>query len=208
MKKFAFPIILILIVVAMIGLFAAGNKSSTQNQTSQAKVDQSGLPGLMTGKPPWPNNTDKLGDRLDAIGLPRLETEGTVLHIHQHLDVYVDGKAVEIPQGIGIPNPETYISVIHTHTSDGVLHVESPTQQDYFLGQFFDIWGLKFDSSNLGGNSATGDKKVQVFVNGQKYTGDPRKLKLDAHLEILVAYGTDSQLPNPIPASYQFPEGL
>ena len=35
--------------------------------------------------------------------MPPQAVEGQGLHSDQHLDIYVDGQPVEIPQGIGIP---------------------------------------------------------------------------------------------------------
>jgi hypothetical protein len=208
-RRLWFPLILVVIVGALVALFMLGNSgsSSSPDTKSQVKASPDGLPGLLTSNAPWDKNVGQLKDRLTALGLPALSAEGTVLHIHQHLDLYVSGQKTEIPQGIGIPDPSTFISDIHTHTADGVLHVESPTQQDFFLGQFFDVWGVKFDATTLGSYKSDATNKLQVYVNGQKLTTDPRKLKLEAHQEIVVAYGSDAQLPNPIPTSYSFPEG-
>jgi hypothetical protein len=210
MKRWGLPIIIIAAVAVLVAIFALGNKSSSDQSSNNAvavKQSPDGLPGLLTTTAPWDKNTDKLADRSNAIGLPLLSGEGSVLHIHQHLDLYVDGQKVEVPEGIGIPTPENSIAVIHVHDTSGVLHVESDVQRDYFLGEFFDTWGVKFTKDILGGYTASGDKHLKVYINGQLYNGDPRQAKLDAHQEIVVAYGTDSALPNPIPSSYQFPDG-
>jgi hypothetical protein len=163
-----------------------------------------GLPGLLTGPPPWSNNTDKLAERLRAIGLPQLSAEGSALHIHQHLDIYVNGQKVAVPQDIGIPSSQNYISPIHVHDTSGVIHVESPTVQTFYLGQVFDIWGVRFTTTELGGYTATSEKPLAVYVNGAKYTGDPRQIKLASHQEIAVVYG---DAPSTIPSTYQFPSG-
>jgi hypothetical protein len=212
MGKLALPALVVVIVAAMIGIFALGNSGSSTSQTkstlpTSAIADPSNLDGLLTSGPPWPANTDQLKSRLDALSLPALSAEGTVLHIHQHIDIYVDGQPVSVAQGIGINQSQNFISTIHTHDNSGVIHVESPEQHDFFLGQFFDIWGVKFTKDVLGNNVSRGDKKIQVFVDGQPYNGDPRQLKLQAHQEIVVAYGTASQLPNPVPSTYNFPRG-
>ena len=83
------------------------------------------LTGEMTNSPPWPRNVDALRERLGELHLPALAAEGTVLHIHQHLDVFDNGKRVTVPAGIGIG--DTFISPLHTHDTSGVVHVESPT---------------------------------------------------------------------------------
>jgi hypothetical protein len=60
----------------------------------------------------------------------------------------------------------------------------------------------------MGGYKTSQLNKLKVFVNGKAYKGDPRELPLEAHQEIVVTYGTDQELPNPIPSSYVFEEGL
>lgn len=166
------------------------------------------LPGIQTNEAPWPAEISKLRARLNAIDLPALTAEGSALHIHQHLDLFIDGKQVPIPENIGVNEAGGFISDIHTHDGTGVIHVESPTIQTFTLGQFFDIWGVQFTNQSIGGYIAKEDKILKVFVNGVQYTGDLRQLALDAHQEIFVAYGTDQELPSPIPVSYEFTKGL
>jgi hypothetical protein len=166
------------------------------------------LPGLLTGPAPWGPNTTELRARLEALGLPALPAEAFALHIHQHLDVFVDGKRVTVPANIGINFEERFLSPLHTHDPSGIIHVESPTVRTFTLGQFFGVWGVRFTRTCLGGYCASGAKKLRVFVNGAPVPGDPGKLPLAAHQEIVVAYGTRADLPQPLPSSYQFPAGL
>ena len=167
------------------------------------------LPGIQTSQAtPWDLQISTLRDRLAAIGLPALKAEGTTLHIHQHLDVFIHGKSAGIPAGIGINEFQFFISPIHTHDTTGVMHIESPVLQVFTLGQFFDIWGVRFTKNCVGGFCQEGDVPLRVYLNGKEYTDDPRNLALQAHQEIVIAYGTDQELPSPIPEMYTFPEGL
>jgi hypothetical protein len=168
-------------------------------------VDPNNLSGIQTGDAPWPVEIDHLGNRLSALGLPALQKEGTVLHIHQHLNIFIDGKNVSVPAGIGINTDAMFISPIHTHENDAIIHVESPTAQEFTLGQFFDIWGVRFTDKCIGGYCNQGDKTLRVFLNGNLFSGDPRKLVLQQHQEIVVTYGTPEDLINPIPSTYVFP---
>jgi hypothetical protein len=172
-------------------------------------VDPATLPGILSGPAPWPANTDKLKARLSALGLPALSAEGTTLHIHQHLDLYVDGTKQVVPAQIGIlTSPQVVFSPLHTHDTSGIIHVESQTVRSFTLGEFFDVWGVRFTPTCVGGYCNQGDKTLRVYVDGQIVTGDPTLLELFAHEEIAVTYGTQAQLPNPIPSSYTFPPGL
>jgi hypothetical protein len=165
------------------------------------------LPGMQTGPAPWGANTADLAARLRAIGLPPLDpVEGTVIHIHQHLDIYVDGRKVPVPALIGI-DPAAGFAPLHVHDTSGVIHVESPTVRSYTLGEFFAVWGVRLTPSCLGGDCAGNGRALRVYVNGRLDQADPARLTLEPHQEIVVAYGTAAQLPSPIPSSYPFPPG-
>jgi hypothetical protein len=165
------------------------------------------LAGLQTGPAPWSANTAGLAERLQAIGLAPLNPiEGTAVHIHQHLDLYVDGHKVPVPAGVGI-DPAVGYAPLHTHDPSGVLHVESPTVRPYTLGEFFAVWGVRLTPSCLGGYCAGGDRQLRVYADGRAYQGDPATLVLAAHQELVVAFGTAAQQPSPVPSSYQFPPG-
>ncbi|MER3409313.1 MAG: hypothetical protein C4306_04220 [Thermoleophilia bacterium] len=166
------------------------------------------LPGLMTGPAPWPSNAALLRARLAAIGLPALRSEGLRLHTHQHLDLVVDGRLVPVPAGIGIDPRGRFIAELHTHDASGIIHVEAPRLRRFTLGEFFDVWGLRFSARCLGGYCARGARKVWVFVNGRRVLGDPRQIPLRQHDEIVVAYGTLASIPKPIPRAFPFPPGL
>jgi hypothetical protein len=164
--------------------------------------------GLQTGAPPWSPDNVNLRARLVADGLQVLTAEGQVQHTHQHLDLFVDGQRVAIPPDIGIDRVNLILSPIHTHDASGIIHVESPIVREFTLGEFFDVWGVRFNGHCVGGTCDGNGRVLSVYRNGQPVTGDPRSIVLDAHEEIVVAIGTTAQLPSPIPASYVFPAGL
>lgn len=166
------------------------------------------LPGLQSGAAPWPPEVAHLRSRLDAIGLQALTAEGEAQHTHEHLDLFVDGQAITIPADIGINQAAGFLAPIHTHDTTGIIHVESPVVRDFTLGEFFDVWGVRFDSHCIGGACDGNGRSLSVYLNGQLYPGDPGALVLAEHQEIVVAIGTPAELPNPIPAAYAFPAGL
>ena len=165
------------------------------------------LPGLQAGPPPWDAALGSLRARLGELGLPALPSEVTDIHFHVHLDVVVDGKAVEVPDDVGRNEAAGYITVIHTHDGSGVIHVESPADHVYTLGQVFDVWGVRFTATCLGGDSTDGDRRVRVYADGTLLRRDPRLLVLGRHQEIVVTYGTAAQVPHPVPSRYGFPLG-
>ena len=166
------------------------------------------LPGALKTPPPWPANTARLQQRLREIGLAPLTEEGQVLHIHQHLDIFVDGKPVEVPGDLGIG--EGFISDLHTHSSypPGIIHVESPTEARFSLGQFFAVWGVPLSATCIGSLCAEGDKALKTWVGGKPVSADPTRIVLAEKQQIVIAYGTPAQEPKPVPATYAWPEGL
>jgi hypothetical protein len=160
-----------------------------------------------TTNPPWPAPSDATA-AVSAAGLPMLGAEGTALHIHAHLDVIVNGAAVQVPADIGIDNARQQISPLHTHDTTGVIHIESPQQNASFtLGQFFTEWNVALSANRIGGLVADGTHHVKVYVNGTLRAGDPASLVLAAHDEIALVYGPDSQSVN-VPKSYAWTNGL
>jgi hypothetical protein len=210
------------VIAALLALGGCGDsKEETTATTTPTATTASGpelgppfgsmddLPGILTTAPPWGPNTGKLQQRLRAIGLPALTAEGQVVHIHQHLDLFVDGKPVKVADDIGIDPDGGFISPLHTHLqTEGVMHVESPTQERFSLGQFFAVWGVRLDGKCIGGKCASGDKELRVWVDGKPVDGDPTRIVLDEHQEIVIAYGTPKQMPDPVPSTYDFPAGL
>jgi hypothetical protein len=190
----------IVIAVAVTGTLVALNQSNSSKPTGNPSPAT--LTGMQHTEAPWTSGTLGLKQRLQAIGLPVLSQEALAFHIHMLLQVYVNGKAVPVPQGIGIDEVQQFITVLHTHDATGVIHVESATQTTYTLGEFMNVWGVPFSSSTLGAYSNSGDKQVRVFLNGKPFTGDPTGLTLKQHELIVVTYGTTKQLPNPIPKTY------
>jgi hypothetical protein len=131
-------------------------------------------------------------------GIPCASAEQLAYHIHAHLAVYVDGQPRTIPAGIGIKGPVAEqtsagpfvaggqcIYWLHTHAPDGVIHVESPTQRIYTLGNFFDIWHQPLGPNEV--DSAKGP--VAAFVNGKPFKGDPRSIPIEPHAVIQLDVG-------------------
>ena len=155
--------------------------------------------------PPWPAPADASA-AVAAAGLPMLTAEGTVEHIHVHLDVLVDGHPVSVPADIGIDRNRGRISSLHTHDSSGVIHIESPTKREFSLGEFFSEWQVSLTSDNIGGLHSGDGKVLRVFVNGTPRPGNPAAITFAAHDEIAIVYGTPQPGETP-PASYTFPPG-
>jgi hypothetical protein len=147
-------------------------------------------------------------------GVESSSSEQVLFHIHAHLQLYVNGRPKLIPYGIGIVPPYqleasqdgpfvgggTAFYWLHTHDETGVIHVESPQQRTFTLGNFFDIWHQPLGPDQLG--PLTGP--ITAFVNGQPVSGDPRNIPLDARGVIQLDLGGPIVPPQP----YTFAAGL
>ncbi|GAA3550854.1 hypothetical protein GCM10022222_37960 [Amycolatopsis ultiminotia] len=155
--------------------------------------------------PPWPAPADATA-AVRAAGLPMLTEEGAVEHIHAHLDVRVDGRAIEVPAFLGIDQNRASISPLHTHDPSGVVHIESPVARRFSLGELFSEWDLSLSANNIGSLRSGDGKTVRVFVNGKQQNGNPAAVTFSAHDEVAVLYGTPQPGEN-VPSRYDFPSG-
>jgi hypothetical protein len=179
-------------------------------------------PEPASGGVPWPAPSDPL-DRAKAAGLEPETHEFLDFHVHAHLDVFVNGSPVEVPAGIGIdiedpavhtveddlgttyggidpPCAQPCISPLHTHGTDGILHTESAVDQPNTLGQFFTEWDVELTDTCVGGYCSPG-ASIQVFVDGETFSGNPASIQLEDQLEIAIVIGSP---PEEVPS--KFPE--
>ncbi len=165
-----------------------------------AKTSGGSLPGVLATTAPWPPNSEEMPQRVARLGLPGA---GEALHIHSRLELYVHGQRVPVPAEVGITPDIT--SPLHTHDATGVIHVESSEQRTFTLGEFFDVWGVRLTQSCLGAYCDGDEGTLRVFVNGESFDGSIRALPLRDQTEIVVTFGEQSELPDPIAS--QFPSG-
>lgn len=92
------------------------------------------------------------------------DREHAFFHIHPVLSIVVNGEKVAVPENLGIK--PTCMTAIHTHTPDGVIHVESPEERDFTLGDFFAVWEKPFTKDQILDHKADATHRVRVTVNG------------------------------------------
>jgi hypothetical protein len=155
-----------------------------------------GIP-LEQGPALAPASSTTPGTTVDGIQCAPIEQ--LAYHIHAHLQVYVDGQPRQLPAAIGMigpvaqqtPNGPFYGAQqcyywLHTHATDGIIHIESPTQAVYTLGDFFDEWGQPLSSTQVG--PATGP--VTALVDGKPWTESPRAIPLHEDAVIQLDVGS------------------
>lgn len=151
--------------------------------------------------PPWPAPVDP-AEGVEAAGLD-LGPMGTAEHYHAHLDVIISGEPSPVPANIGVDPRTGEMSALHTHTPDGVIHVEADRVGEPFtLGQLFTQWGVRLSPDQLGSLTATDSQPLSAFVNGEKYIGDPSAIRLADQQQIAVVFG-EIEASN-VPSTYDF----
>lgn len=211
----AFPYPLLLGAILLVVLGAAGALLLTSGQQrSQPTAATAVLTGT-TAAPAVAVNAPQVSTagRLPMInGISCDALESTVVHIHVHLAIFVNGEEQQIPYGIGIGQPwdisdsdegpfvdnGSCFYWIHTHTGDGVVHIESPVRRRFTLGDFFAIWQLPLSASQVG--AAHG--QVITYINGQRDPTNPPDVPLVPHARIQLDVGGD--VP---PYQFDFPPG-
>jgi hypothetical protein len=190
--------------------------SSTPSRSSGGASATTSTAGLRTTPAPWDRPADQAA-LVRRAGLTLTPEETLAVHYHAHLDVLVDGSPVQVPAGLGInvgadgQLPEhgaPGIAPLHTHDTSGVLHIEAPRDATFTLGQVFTEWGVALSPGRVGGYT-TGDpagRQVAVYVDGERYAGDPTRVVLKPHEEIAVVVSDGGSVA--VPKAYSFPAGL
>jgi hypothetical protein len=141
-----------------------------------------------------------MSDAAPIAGISCDAMEGQRMHIHQHLSILDNGKPVTIPQNIGQRPEKRCLYWLHTHTPDGIVHIEAPLNRKFTLGDFFAIWGQPLTRTQAAGAIAPKGTELTVWVNGTKFTGDPRTIELLAHTDIVIQSGKPNGKPKPFTA--------
>jgi len=106
-------------------------------------------------------NIPRTIDRIQCDGVEHL-----AFHNHTKLVIKIQNETVGIPDGIGII-PNSCIFWLHTHDGSGIIHIESPIEQSFTLGQFLNMW-KEFDSSSYPRDlsAVSSSNKVNITVDG------------------------------------------
>ena len=130
--------------------------------------------------PPWDAPRDAVS-YIDAAGLSQLRLDDDSDPWIVRLKVTVSGEQVEVPAFIGIDRVRAVQAPAHTHDPGGEVWLEGEGNREVTLGQFFTLWGVRFDQACLG-EACDG---VRVSADGSE-VGDPQGLVLRGVREVAV----------------------
>jgi hypothetical protein len=129
-----------------------------------------------------------------------------------HVEVFAHRRVVLLPPGIGVAAPRRQEGAVirggrcsypmRTMDPTGVIEVRAARPPR--LGDLFAIWGQPLGPHRLLSFRAEPGRRVQAFLNGRRWTGDPGEIPLRRHAQIVLqVHGFVPPHPR-----YLFPKGL
>ena len=161
-----------------------------------------------------------------AAGIPCDQLEHTQTHYHAAIQIVYQGAVHPIPANIGIVTDSsgavTCYYWLHVHAANAnVIHIESPANDTFTLGQFFTVWDTwsrasgnsaqRLDATHVSTLTLTPDQKLMVYVDkqdgkgAQLYAGDPKSIVLANHEVITLEITPPGVTP---PPAFTFTSGL
>jgi hypothetical protein len=129
-----------------------------------------------------------------------------------HLEIFARQRVVVIPAGIGVAPPfvreGAYVRggrcsyPVRTLEPTGLIEVANGERSS--LGEFFRLWGQPLSSRRVAGFRSPRGERVLAFVDGRRWTGDPRAIPLDRHAVLVLEVGGYV----PPHRTYEYPPGL
>ena len=102
-----------------------------------------------TTPPPWSAPRDAIS-YIDAAGLKPQPVRSSENSNVVTLRITLDGAPVEVPAHVGIDRVRAVQAPMHTHDTSGKVWLEGRGTDAVTLGQFFTVWGVRFDGRCLG----------------------------------------------------------
>ena len=107
----------------------------------------------------WPSSKEQ-----DVLSINLKEHKNIQYHIHPKVEIEILGEKLIIPANIGISDQG--MRVIHTHDDSGELHIEAPFPHQFYLKDFFTIWGKTFNKNCIMDTCVDENHTLEFLVNG------------------------------------------
>jgi hypothetical protein len=139
--------------------------------------------------------------------IPCDNLEHTQVHYHTAIQIVdAQGTLHPIPGGVGIVGDETSPTCfywLHVHSANkDVIHIESPSQDVFTLGDFFKIWNAwstfsggppeRLDTTHVSTLTVDTGQQMVVYIDlndgkgPQVYNGDPATIPLKSHETVTI----------------------
>lgn len=181
------------VIVAAAVLTLASFLYFTRGSTTAASATPVAPTATSTSTPANTSAQQSLSPAVDNVQCN--SSEQLTYHVHAHLSLYINGKAVPVSQYVGITNACFYW--LHTHDTSGVIHIEAPQQTTFTLGNFLHLWKQQFSQLQYPAQLDT-TSGWQSYVDGKPYSGDFNAIPLNPHALITLAYHSPGVKPDTI----------
>jgi hypothetical protein len=104
---------------------------------------------LRTTPPPWPAPRDGIS-YFELAGVPSSRLDDRTGQRVVTVTIRIDDSDVPLVPDIGLDLPRALQAPAHTHDASGTVWLEGAGAATVTLGQFFILWGVRFDASCLG----------------------------------------------------------
>jgi hypothetical protein len=199
------PIQTLLLVGGAAAVLVVAIAAVVLGQGTGPKTGLGGLrsPSVRPTTPPTPNGTGPASvGPITINGVTCDPAEQVTYHVHAHLNIRVNGQLEPIPDDVG--RTPTCLFWLHTHATQGVIHVEAPVARSFTLGQFFDVWGKPLSATQVGDWAVPAGSRIWVFLDGEPVDTDPRTIELTnlASIELQIGPSRLDPLPYTWPADF------
>ena len=203
----------VLALAALVAGCGGGDRASAPSGDAGAPPNDPTAVPLSVG--PGPRYRPPSLSKAAAAGRPiaRLScTRGASDRFGAHLELFANRRVVIVAAGIGIARPRrergAYVIggrceyPLRTREPTGVVEVERGRRLT--LADLFAIWGQPLSRTRFASFAASGGERVEAYVGGRRWRGDPRAIPLRRHAQIVLEVGGHV----PPHARYRFPRGL
>jgi hypothetical protein len=157
-------------------LFAACSQAASPPPTNPPSVVPSSPAPAPSSPAPSTGGGTEIG--CDAGG------HDDAYHIHSLVVVRQGGQVLAPPANIGIG--ATCMYWVHTHTADGIVHVEAPATVHPTLGDFLFIWEETYPDDQLLVAARQAVSAGEVTVDDQPYDGNALDLAFVDQMRIVL----------------------
>ncbi len=137
---------------------------------------------LLVGGKAKSTNISKTNRELALVCTTDMATQ---FHIHPRLIIMIDGGSYEIPHNIGVRS--NCMNPLHTHGTDGTIHIESPEKRDFTLSDFFAVWDKPYSREQILDYRTDEEYVIVETVNG-KMVEDYENTVLRDGDQIVISY--------------------
>ena len=130
--------------------------------------------------------------------------EQSAVHYHVAVRLHFEEQTRAVPARTGIKPACLYW--VHTHDRSGIVHIEAPAEhgKDVFhLADLFAISRAPLDSTQVGNHLLTPDEKLTVYVEGERWNGEPGEVPFVEHQTIDVVVSRSADF---VYESFEWPE--